>query len=77
MNFIQRAIAKLRGNNEQPPPDNVVQLPTGAVTYEVAEDGMSILCLRCNRRSYNTNDVAQLFCGGCGFHEPAPPTNSE
>lgn len=31
-----------------------------------------IECLRCGRKSFNPNDIAQLYCGNCnGFH-PLP-----
>lgn len=47
-------------------------------TYELAPDGNSIKCLRCDRTSYNPSDVSQLFCGHCGeFHtygNPQPET---
>ena len=39
-------------------------------TYEIAEDGKSILCLRCGMRSWYPEDVRQLYCGNCHtFHE--------
>jgi hypothetical protein len=39
-------------------------------TYIEAEDGGSITCTRCGKTSYNTNDVAQKYCGNCKkFHK--------
>lgn len=42
------------------------------LTYLIAEDGLSIKCLRCGRTSYNSNDIREKFCGQCGFHEGDP-----
>ena len=28
-----------------------------------------IKCLRCNRESYNQNDIDNRFCPKCGFHD--------
>jgi hypothetical protein len=37
--------------------------------YIIANDPDRITCLTCNRTSYNSNDVANLFCGFCEkFH---------
>lgn len=36
----------------------------------VAEDQSWIKCLKCNMTSYNSNDVAALYCGHCHrFHQ--------
>lgn len=43
-----------------------------AVTYIIADDGRSILCRKCNRRSYNRKDIENKFCGLCGYHETPP-----
>lgn len=32
----------------------------------------SITCPRCQRVSYNPNDIRERFCGVCGFHEERP-----
>jgi hypothetical protein len=31
-----------------------------------------ILCLACNRISHNPNDIAQHYCGVCGFLDDLP-----
>lgn len=46
--------------------------PIPEPTYIISEDEKSILCLNCNRRSYNKNDIANLFCGNCGHHPIQP-----
>jgi ribosomal protein L37E len=42
------------------------------VTFVIgrAACGVFILCLRCNRRSFNVNDIANAYCGFCHeYHE--------
>lgn len=34
-------------------------------TYTISQNGKSITCLRCNRTSYNSNDVKHHYCGYC------------
>jgi ribosomal protein L37E len=34
-------------------------------TYQIAEDGQSILCLLCGMRSWSLKDVANRYCGSC------------
>lgn len=43
-------------------------------SYQLGETPVSgepwILCLRCNRKSYNKNDIEQKYCGNCHiYHE--------
>lgn len=39
-------------------------------TYEIAENGQSILCLTCGTRSHNIHDVGMKYCGNCHrYHE--------
>ena len=39
------------------------------LTYEIAEDGKSILCKECGMRSYNAEDIKEKYCGKChAFH---------
>lgn len=38
------------------------------MTYVISADGGSIKCLRCERTSYSLGDVANLYCGACGYH---------
>jgi hypothetical protein len=44
------------------------------MTYQIAADGFSsILCLICQRRSYNLNDVKYRYCAHCKrFHNCDP-----
>lgn len=43
-------------------------------TFTIAEDGKSITCLRCNKTSYNSNDVDKHYCGWCGvYHDDIWP----
>jgi ribosomal protein L37E len=42
-----------------------------APTFRIGREacGAFIWCLRCNRRSFNVNDIANLYCGFCHeFH---------
>jgi hypothetical protein len=40
-------------------------------TYELADDGRAIICLRCGLTSYNAGDIENRYCGHCNlFHEP-------
>lgn len=46
-----------------------------ARTYEISFDFVKyrgfIKCLRCGLKSYNSNDIANLYCGNCHeFHDP-------
>ncbi len=34
-----------------------------------SEGAPSITCPRCQRVSYHPEDIAQRFCGACGFHD--------
>ena len=43
--------------------------PVPEATYIISEDGRSILCLRCSKRSHNPKDVERKFCRQCGYHE--------
>lgn len=36
----------------------------------------SITCPRCQKTSYNPDDVANKFCGRCGYHADFPPMPS-
>jgi hypothetical protein len=39
-------------------------------TYLIVDDGRAIVCLICDRKSWNTNDVEKKYCGYCKvFHE--------
>lgn len=39
-------------------------------TYEIADDGRAIKCLKCNRTSWHPEDVKQRYCGHCHeFHD--------
>lgn len=41
----------------------------GERTYEIVDNGLGIKCLACGMISYNSNDVANLYCGNCHkFH---------
>ena len=40
-------------------------------TYEIAEDGQSILCLVCQSRSWSLQDVAHRYCGNCHQYHSA------
>ena len=44
-----------------------------AQSYEIGVAKTSgnqyIKCLRCNRESYNPNDIENKFCPKCGFHD--------
>lgn len=41
-----------------------------ADSYVISQDGISITCLTCGRKSFNKNDVIQKYCGYCHkFHE--------
>jgi len=60
--IVSGAMKRLRQIRIRPP----------KVTHEIAEDGQSILCLNCERRSFNKNDIAHLFCGNCGHHPIRP-----
>lgn len=43
-------------------------------TFTISTDGKSITCKRCNKTSYNTNDVEQHYCGFCHvFHDDIWP----
>jgi len=43
------------------------------MSYRIEDNGTSIVCLSCNHKSYNPNDVLQRYCGHCHrFHEPRP-----
>ncbi len=46
---------------------------TPELTYLISEDGRSIKCLRCERVSYNKNDIVKKFCGLCGYHDRISP----
>lgn len=42
----------------------------GDDTYAISVDGKSIVCLKCEKRSYNPADVHNKYCGHCHlFHE--------
>jgi hypothetical protein len=43
--------------------------PENELTYLLSDDRRSIKCLKCGRTSYNKNDIRNLFCGLCGYHE--------
>jgi len=44
--------------------------PEHPPTFEIAPDGLSILCLCCGLRSYHPGDVAERYCGRChAFHK--------
>jgi hypothetical protein len=39
------------------------------ITYELGNSPPTIKCLVCNMVSYNSNDIARLYCGHChAFH---------
>lgn len=43
--------------------------PEAKPTYSISADGASILCLKCNMRSYYFADVEHKYCGYCHeFH---------
>lgn len=43
-------------------------------TFTISTDGKSITCLRCQRTSYNQNDVDNHYCGACHvFHDDIWP----
>jgi hypothetical protein len=43
-------------------------------TFVISEDGKSITCKRCKRKSYNLNDVANRYCDHCHqFHDDIWP----
>lgn len=38
--------------------------------YRISDDGKSITCLHCGMKSFNINDVNNLYCGRCHkFHD--------
>jgi len=40
------------------------------IGYRIEDDGKSIVCLDCDMKSWNRNDVEKLYCGNCHkFHE--------
>lgn len=42
-------------------------------TYTISEDGQSITCNLCGMRSYNRNDIVNIYCGHCHhWHETLP-----
>lgn len=42
-----------------------------ADTWVLTHGGRAIRCLRCGLTSHGPDDVKNLFCGKCGFHEQA------
>jgi len=39
-------------------------------TYEILNEGRSIMCLRCGLVSYHPKDVEEKYCGNCHiFHQ--------
>lgn len=40
-------------------------------TYEISEDGQSILCLVCCSRSWSPQDIAHRYCGNCHQYHSA------
>lgn len=40
-------------------------MPEFKITYQVDVSPPRITCLVCNMTSYNTNDIAYLYCGNC------------
>jgi hypothetical protein len=49
----------------------VIGRPSSLIDHEIiVKDGLkAIKCLRCQKTSYNPNDVEQLYCGYCqAFH---------
>jgi hypothetical protein len=39
-------------------------------SYVIADDGKSIICLKCGMTSYSQGDISHLYCGNChAFHE--------
>ena len=43
-----------------------------SITYKIGVDvgGRYIVCNACNSKSYNENDIEQLYCGDCHQYHP-------
>ena len=42
-----------------------------------ADGEQYIECLRCERKSFNKNDIEHKYCGKCGQHPLPAPNNTE
>jgi ribosomal protein L37E len=40
---------------------------------EFSNELLSITCPRCGKRSYNLNDIRELYCGFCKLFHPSEP----
>jgi len=48
----------------------VMQQPLDQKTFEIVDGGRAIRCLHCQKTSYHTEDIQQLYCGFCHqFHK--------
>jgi hypothetical protein len=53
-----------------PPDKHPVPRPVAAINRETGDYYTGIVCLLCNRISYNPNDVEKKYCGNCHvFHD--------